>query len=239
MGSTAPSTACERRWETKRTTDRFIETLERRGYRFIAPVGAPEAKPPEKPPAAPDTGARAPRGRRRARWLGGAVAVAVAALLIALGPALRRTANSADHAPIRSLAVLPLANLSGDPAQDYFSDGMTDALITNLASLPALRVISRQSVMRYKGSAKPLPNRARSWAWKVSWKARWCDRPGACASRRASSTLRPIATYGGKATSAVWRTCSRSRTRCRARSPRRSASLSPATAARGRRARGR
>ncbi len=94
-------------------------------------------------------------------WLGGAVAVAVAALLIALGPALRRTANSADHAPIRSLAVLPLANLTGDPAQDYFSDGMTDALITNLASLPALRVISRQSVMRYKGSAKPLPEIAR------------------------------------------------------------------------------
>jgi TolB-like protein/Flp pilus assembly protein TadD len=57
--------------------------------------------------------------------------------------------------------VLPLANLTGDPAQEYFSDGMTDALITNLASLPALRVISRQSVMRYKGSAKPLSEIAR------------------------------------------------------------------------------
>ena len=57
--------------------------------------------------------------------------------------------------------MLPLANLTGDPAQEYFSDGMTDALITNLASLPALRVISRQSVMRYKGSAKPLPEIAR------------------------------------------------------------------------------
>src|SRR4249920_702231 len=140
---------------------RFIETLERRGYRFIAPVGAPEAKPAEKPPAAAETGSPPPRGRRRALWLGGAVAVALAALLIALGLALGRAANPADHAPIRSLAVLPLANLTGDTAQDYFSDGMTDALITNLASLPALRVISRQSVMRYKGSTKPVPEIAR------------------------------------------------------------------------------
>src|SRR6185503_18496833 len=124
---------------------RFIETLERRGYRFIAPVatpaakaavGAPEAQPPERPPSAPDTDSPPPRGRRRALWLGGALAVALAAFLIALGPALRRTANSADHAPIRSLAVLPLANLSGDSRQDYFSDGMTDAVITNRASLP-------------------------------------------------------------------------------------------------------
>src|SRR5262245_30538914 len=75
---------------------RFIETLERRGYRFIAPVGAPEAKPPETPPSAPDTGSRPPRGRRRAAWLGGASAVVLAALLIALWPALRRTANPAE-----------------------------------------------------------------------------------------------------------------------------------------------
>ena len=76
-------------------------------------------------------------------------------------PALSRRAAPASGTPIKSLAVLPLANLTGDPAQDYFSDGMTDALITNLASWPALRVISRQSVMRYKGSAKPLPEIAR------------------------------------------------------------------------------
>ena len=78
--------------------------------------------------------------------------------LIALARGLRR---DADAVPIRSLAVLPLANLTGDPAQDYFSEGMTEALITHLASLPALRVISRQSVMRYKGSATPLPEIAR------------------------------------------------------------------------------
>jgi serine/threonine protein kinase/Flp pilus assembly protein TadD len=57
----------------------------------------------------------------------------------------------------RSIAVLPLANLSGDPAQEYFADGMTDELITNLAKIGVLRVISRTSVMRYKGTNKPLP----------------------------------------------------------------------------------
>jgi TolB-like protein/DNA-binding winged helix-turn-helix (wHTH) protein/Tfp pilus assembly protein PilF len=141
---------------------RFIETLERRGYRFIAPVGAVDAPKSATAPSVPETSSRTERGHRRPAWLGGAVAAAaVVGLLIAFAPALRRRARPDEHAPIRSLAVLPLANLTGDPAQEYFSDGMTDALITNLASLPALRVISRQSVMRYKGSAKPLPEIAR------------------------------------------------------------------------------
>ena len=114
---------------------RFIETRHRRGYRFAAPLSPVEedAAPTPDQPAA------------------GAVSAPV--------PALRRSAS--PRVPLRSLAVLPLANLTGDPAQEYFSDGMTDALITNLASLPALRVISRQSVMRYKGSTKPLPEIAR------------------------------------------------------------------------------
>jgi TolB-like protein/DNA-binding winged helix-turn-helix (wHTH) protein/Tfp pilus assembly protein PilF len=141
---------------------RFIETLERRGYRFIAPVAAMDAPAPAGRPGAPETTRRTERGHRQAVWLAGAVAAAaLAALLIAFAPALRRRANPSDGALIRSLAVLPLANLTGDPAQEYFSDGMTDALITNLASLPALRVISRQSVMRYKGSDKPMPEIAR------------------------------------------------------------------------------
>jgi TolB-like protein len=55
------------------------------------------------------------------------------------------------------LAVLPLENLSGDPSQDYFADGMTDELITRLAQMSALRVISRTSVMTYKNARKPLP----------------------------------------------------------------------------------
>ena len=62
---------------------------------------------------------------------------------------------------IRSLAVLPLANLSGDSEQDYLADGMTEALITDLAKSPDLRVISRTSVMHYKGTEKTLPEIAR------------------------------------------------------------------------------
>ena len=57
---------------------------------------------------------------------------------------------------IQSLAVLPLENLSGDPAQDYFAEGMTDALITELSQIRKLRVISRTSVMQYKHAQKPL-----------------------------------------------------------------------------------
>jgi TolB-like protein/DNA-binding winged helix-turn-helix (wHTH) protein/Tfp pilus assembly protein PilF len=145
---------------------RFIETLERRAYRFIAPLSAPEPAAPPVPEAAARTMpapaaevSSAPTSRhRRAMWLGAVFSTAaLTAVGIAFAPALRRRLAPAGGIPIRSLAVLPLANLTGDPAQDYFSDGMTDALITNLASLPALRVISRQSVMRYKGSAKPVP----------------------------------------------------------------------------------
>src|SRR5713226_939751 len=58
---------------------------------------------------------------------------------------------------IRSLAVLPLENFSHDPDQEYFADGMTDALITDLAQISALRVISRTSVMRYKRTQKAVP----------------------------------------------------------------------------------
>ncbi|HYL12933.1 MAG TPA: winged helix-turn-helix domain-containing protein [Terriglobales bacterium] len=62
---------------------------------------------------------------------------------------------------IRSLAVLPMANLSADPHEEYFADGMTDALITDLAKIRAVKIISRTSVMRYKGANKPLPQIAR------------------------------------------------------------------------------
>jgi serine/threonine protein kinase len=72
-----------------------------------------------------------------------------------------RQSSPASLAEIKSLAVLPMANLSGDPAQDYFADGMTDTLIAGLAKVGALRVISRTSVMQYKGSQKPLGQIAR------------------------------------------------------------------------------
>lgn len=63
---------------------------------------------------------------------------------------------------IDSIAVLPLANLSGDHTQEYFADGITEALITELASIGCLRVVSRTSVMRYKGTAKPVGQIARA-----------------------------------------------------------------------------
>ena len=62
---------------------------------------------------------------------------------------------------IKSLVVLPLANLSADPEQEYFADGMTGALITDLAKIGALKVISRTSSMRYRGTEKTLPEIAR------------------------------------------------------------------------------
>ncbi len=97
---------------------------------------------------------------RRRRWL------APAALAVALAAAgvlwWRGGWNSPVPAPrIEALAVLPLANLSGDPAQDYFADGMTEALITDLSKIRELKVISRTSSQRYRGTSKALPEIAR------------------------------------------------------------------------------
>jgi TolB-like protein/Tfp pilus assembly protein PilF len=69
----------------------------------------------------------------------------------------RQSATPALQKEIRSIAVLPLENISGDASQDYFADGMTESLITDLAQIGALRVISRPSVIQYKGARKPLP----------------------------------------------------------------------------------
>ncbi|MBA3569629.1 MAG: protein kinase [Pyrinomonadaceae bacterium] len=96
---------------------------------------------------------------RRALVLSGFAVVLVS---VALVYALRFRGVPATRQPeIRSLAVLPMANLSGDPGQDYFADGMTETLIAGLAKVQALRVISRTSVMQYKGARKPLPDIAR------------------------------------------------------------------------------
>jgi TolB-like protein/predicted Ser/Thr protein kinase/Flp pilus assembly protein TadD len=94
----------------------------------------------------------------RSRALLGA-AFAVLALLVAF--AGWRYFRAGPGETIDSLAVLPLENLSGDPEQEYFADGMTDALITELSKIRALKVISRTSVLQYKGARKPLPEIAR------------------------------------------------------------------------------
>ena len=77
------------------------------------------------------------------------------------GKTTERVVAPSTHGPIESLVVLPLVTLSGEPDQDYFADGMTDALIADLAKIGALRVISRTSAMQYKGAKKPLPEIAR------------------------------------------------------------------------------
>jgi TolB-like protein/DNA-binding winged helix-turn-helix (wHTH) protein/Flp pilus assembly protein TadD len=140
---------------------RYIETLPRRGYRFIAPVEEVEA-----PRISAGNGnkarvavAVAPPTKRRAALvviLCSCVAIGLAAWL-----AWQHSYAKSAVPSIRSIAVLPMQNLSGDAAQEYFADGMTEELITDLAKVSALRVISRTSVMRYKGTKKGLPEIAR------------------------------------------------------------------------------
>ena len=91
-----------------------------------------------------------------------AVVLALAIAFVANVVGIRQRLFGAGPATqIRSIAVLPLENLSHDPEQEYFADGITDELITDLAQIGALRVISRTSVMRYRNTTKPMPRIAR------------------------------------------------------------------------------
>jgi len=149
---------------------RFIETVARRGYRFLADVavvqdgprqtaaGDPAVQADAGSLARPEAGTSSRRPPRAIAWrlFGFGLALVVAA---ALSWILYTSRNSAPT--IRSLAVLPLKNLSGDVSQDYFTDGMTEELITQLGQISALRVISSTSVMLYKGVDKPLAEIAR------------------------------------------------------------------------------
>jgi TolB-like protein/DNA-binding winged helix-turn-helix (wHTH) protein/Tfp pilus assembly protein PilF len=139
----------------------YVITLPTRGYQFIAKVrevrgngDAPE--PPVSTP--PDAGFRSGEnlsGRRRRLVGSGLAAFALMGIVTYVLLPVRAT-----RPEITSLAVLPLDNLSNDPAQEYFADGMTEALIGNLARIRALRVVSRTSVMRFKGARKSLPEMA-------------------------------------------------------------------------------
>ena len=155
---------------------KFVETLPRRGYRFIAPVewlkarssaeapaptaapSPPEASPTDAPRMA-GTGPAEKAGRR-----GAGRVLAVVVLLAGVGLALwllRGRTRSARPLDQPRVAVLPFLNVSGESGQEYFADGMTDALIAELAQLDGLRVISRTSVMAYKGTRVSLPQIAR------------------------------------------------------------------------------
>jgi TolB-like protein/DNA-binding winged helix-turn-helix (wHTH) protein/Flp pilus assembly protein TadD len=121
---------------------RYIETLPRHGYRLMVPVERAET-------------VSAAFVLRKVTWL------RVSALMIVLVTAglVWRSLLLERFRPVRieSLAVLPLENLSGNPKEEYFADGMTEALITELGKVHALRVISRQSVMQYRGTTKSAP----------------------------------------------------------------------------------
>jgi TolB-like protein/DNA-binding winged helix-turn-helix (wHTH) protein/Flp pilus assembly protein TadD len=151
------------------TNPRFIETLPRRGYRFIADVAvvkqaaggvgsthelaSPGTQQPELGVGA--ALAKAPPQPRDLKMLGLALVLLLIFMVGAVVWKSRQPVALSTSGPVRSLAVLPLENLSNS-SQDYFADGMTDELITNLAQISALRVISRTSVMQYKGVRKPL-----------------------------------------------------------------------------------
>ena len=162
---------------------RYIATVSGRGYSFVAAVT--EVQGPESPSLMTGTGSPHTRPHRHL-WTGALRAVAmlpskpekglqwprVRQLLPALATAAVAFSLFAvsQHSHwfgrsafegITSVAVLPLENLSGDKEQEYFADGMTDELITELSKIRALRVISRTSVMRYRGAKKPLPEIAR------------------------------------------------------------------------------
>jgi TolB-like protein/DNA-binding winged helix-turn-helix (wHTH) protein len=98
----------------------------------------------------------------RGVWLAKAAILAIAVLAVLMATPLRQRILNWRGAPKRhSLAVLPLQNLSNDPGQDYFADGFTEELVTDIAQIRALRVVSRTSTMTYKGTKKPLPQIAR------------------------------------------------------------------------------
>jgi TolB-like protein/DNA-binding winged helix-turn-helix (wHTH) protein/tetratricopeptide (TPR) repeat protein len=129
---------------------RYIETLPRHGYRLMVPVEKTE------PFASPIFKASL---RRRKTWL--AVSVLIIAAVVVGVLSRQWLIERFRPVKIESLAVLPLENLSGNPDEEYFVDGMTEALITELGKMHALRVISRQSVMHYKGTNKTVPQIAK------------------------------------------------------------------------------
>jgi TolB-like protein/DNA-binding winged helix-turn-helix (wHTH) protein len=143
---------------------RYIETVPRRGYRFIAEVRelggiATDTKVSSGPTPSPPSGVpESIRPPYRFSTLTYAIAAPALLLLVFILtlPVWKRRRSSGPE-PIQSLAVLPLQNLSADPAQEYFADGMTEALITDLAKIHGLKVISRTSIMRYKDSHERLP----------------------------------------------------------------------------------
>jgi TolB-like protein/DNA-binding winged helix-turn-helix (wHTH) protein/Tfp pilus assembly protein PilF len=154
---------------------RFIQTVSGKGYRFIgepangngtSTVATTENVPPAEIQSPPLPTQPVQPATQKALWRFATILLPVlliGGLLLGFNVAGMRDKIFSPR-PLRSihsLAVLPLANLSGDPAQDYFADGMTDELITMLAKNTSLRLVSRTSAMRFKGVQRPLKDIAR------------------------------------------------------------------------------
>jgi len=127
-------------------THRYLETVRSQGYRFVAPLQVVERAEALEPPARMASS----RAVRRGALAGALAVVAIVCLAVYWFLAPGQGASQAET--VRSLAVLPLKNLTGDPEKAYYVDGLQDLLVTELAQLPGLRVISRQSTMRYRNS---------------------------------------------------------------------------------------
>jgi TolB-like protein/DNA-binding winged helix-turn-helix (wHTH) protein/Flp pilus assembly protein TadD len=157
---------------------RFIETIPRHGYRFVGlladirsavlpPLPEQSKESPEQKDECLSTSDTAVLATQKAflptHWrllLAGVAALAVFSVALVLYRS--SSAKGAKQPPIKSLAVLPLTNLSGDPTQEYLADGMTEALIGRLSEIHNLRVISRTSVTRFKGTHLSVPEIART-----------------------------------------------------------------------------
>ena len=135
----------------------FIQTIAKRGYRLIAPVEWLDEE--QRGSTAIAHGLAI--GQSRWLWLAGATIGCAAVILVILAVfdvgGLRTRLKGTAAPQIRSIAVLPLRNLSSDSNQEYFSDGLTDELITDLAQIGSLKVISHTSTMQYKDAKKSLP----------------------------------------------------------------------------------
>ncbi len=141
--------------EDNADTPRYVETLARRGYRFIASV---ETSAVPGPVGAGAQGTRGAHPQLSWQRTGLLASITIALLVSISGAAWFHFAHSVTSSPaeIRSIVVLPLENLSNDPGQDYFADGITDTLTTDLGQIGALRVISRTSAMHFKSTRETL-----------------------------------------------------------------------------------
>ena len=136
-------------------TPRYLETVRTQGYRFVATVE--EVATSDQPEQ--QTERLRATNVRRVLFLGTTAIVALMVLAVFWSREPQHPMPQEDV--VRSLAVLPLSNLTGDPERDYYVDGLQDLLITELSQLPGLRVTSRQSTKRYRGSQMPTADIAR------------------------------------------------------------------------------